>query len=324
MRTVRIVPVLASLVFAAACSEDAPTKPVTPPIATVMITAPATSLVLGESTYLVAGALTAGGQVVSGTQFTWLSESPAVAAVDATGRVTTVSPGTAVIAATAGAVRGTVTLTVKPVPQTGSVRFFNAMRAMAGAGGFTANGQFVGGSALGSGQSTASCVKLDAGSASFGFGASNTGGTGLDGQPLSTLGNQTIAAGGNYIVAASGSGIHSLMFMLDNSFSGSLASNQAAIRFVNLAPSTSPFTVLPGTAGSGNTTPVASNLALGAATAFTTVTSGSNAYTVLNGQTTAISGSAGTLNLTAGSVNTIAIVPATAAGTFQLVNIPRC
>jgi hypothetical protein len=44
----------------------------------------------------------------------------------------------------------------------------------------------------------------------------------------------------------------------------------------------------------------------------------------LNGSNTVVSGSAGTLNLQAGTVNTIAIVPGTAAGTFQLINIPRC
>ena len=211
----------------------------------------------------------------------------------------------------------------EPVDPRPSVRFFSAMRAMAGPGGFTTNGQFVSGSALGANQSTATCVKLDAGSASFGFGAANTGGTGLSGGALATLSNQSIAASGNYTVAAAGSGVHALLFLIDNNFSGSLGSNQAAVRFVNLAPAATPHTVLSGT-GSGSTTTVASNLALGASSTFTTVTSGSSAYTVLNGQNTVISGSAGTLNLQAGSVNTIAIAPGAAAGTFQLINIPRC
>ena len=213
--------------------------------------------------------------------------------------------------------------TVAPVDPRASLRFFNAMRAMTGAGGFTTNGQFISGSALGANQSTATCVKLDAGSASFGFGTANTGGTGLSGGAIATLNNQNIAASGSYTVAAAGSGVHSLLFLIDNNFSGSLGSNQAAVRFVNLAPAATPHTVLSGT-GSGSTTTVASNLALGASSTFTTVTSGSSAYTVLNGQNTVISGSAGTLNLQAGSVNTIAIVPGTAAGTFQPINIPRC
>ena len=211
-----------------------------------------------------------------------------------------------------------------PEVPTGGVRFFNAMRAMAVAGGFTMNGQFVSGSAVGSGQSTATCAKVDGGSTSFGFGAANPGGTALSGNTLATLNNQSIAATGSYTVAAVGSGGHALLFLLDNNFSGSLGSNQAAVRFVNLAPSMNPFSVLSGTTGSGTTTPVASNLALGSATTFATVTSGSNAYTVLNGQNTAISGSAGTLNLKAGSVNTIAIAPGTTPGSFQLIDIPRC
>ena len=211
----------------------------------------------------------------------------------------------------------------EPADPRPGVRFLNAMRAMAGPGGFTTNGQFVSGSALGANQSSPTCAKLDAGSTSFGFGTANTGGTGLSGGALATLNNQNIAASGNYTVAAAGSGVHALLFLLDNNFSGSLGSNQAAVRFVNLAPAATPHTVLSGT-GSGSTTTVASNLTLGAPTAFTTVTSGSNAYTVTNGQNTAISGSAGTLNLQAGSVNTIAIVPGTAAGTFQLINVPRC
>ena len=211
----------------------------------------------------------------------------------------------------------------EPVDPRPGVRFFNAMRAMGGPGGFTTNGQFVSGSALGANQSSPTCAKLDAGSTSFGFGTANTGGTGVSGGMLATLSDQNIAASGNYTVAAAGSGVHALLFLLDNNFSGSLGSNQAAVRFVNLAPAATPHTVSSGT-GSGSTTTVASNLALGASSPFTTVTSGSNAYTVVNGGNTVVSGSAGTLNLQAGTVSTIAIVPGTAAGTFQLINIPRC
>jgi D-alanyl-D-alanine carboxypeptidase len=116
---VRRAPLLRTLALAAtlaaslsACGGDAkePTAPA--PIAAVTVTAAATSLSPGESTQLVASASTAAGHTVSGAQFTWLSETPAVAAVDAAGRVTAVSAGSAVIAATAGTVRGTVTITV--------------------------------------------------------------------------------------------------------------------------------------------------------------------------------------------------------------------
>jgi hypothetical protein len=213
------------------------------------------------------------------------------------------------------------------VGPTASVRFFNAMTGMTGSGGFTTDGQFAAGSALAFGQSTQTCSTVNAGSTLFGFGAANAGGTGLSGNALATLNNQSITDGGNYTVAATGSATSPTLFLLDNNFSGSLATNQAAVRFVNLAPGTgttaNTFTVLRGTLGSG-TTVVATNIAVGSPTTLSTAASGSNAFTILQGHNTVISGSAATLNLQAGTVNTLAIVSNTASGGFQLINIPRC
>ena len=209
---------------------------------------------------------------------------------------------------------------------TASVRFFNAAMGMTGSGGFTMNGQFATGSALAFGQSTAACSKVDASATSFGFGAANTGGTGLSGSALATLENQSITDGGNFTVAAAGSAASPTLFLLDNNFSGTLAASEAAVRFVNLAPATGTtpnnFTVLKGVLGQGHTL-VQGNIAVGAPTTFSIVTSGSNVYTILRGHTTVVSGSAATLNLQAGSVNTVAIVPNTSDG-FQLINIQRC
>jgi len=125
-----------------ACGDaEAPTE-LTPPIATVTVTALTTTFVPGQSTQLAASATTADGQAVSAAAFTWLSEAPAVAAVDAAGRVTAVSAGTTVIAARAGTVRGTVTITVQAAPAGGvtslssivdSVRLARNMPAMGGA-----------------------------------------------------------------------------------------------------------------------------------------------------------------------------------------------
>ncbi len=42
------------------------------------------------------------------------------------------------------------------------------------------------------------------------------------------------------------------------------------------------------------------------------------------GHTTDISGSAATLILQAGTVNTVAIVPDATLGGFRLINLPRC
>jgi hypothetical protein len=204
-----------------------------------------------------------------------------------------------------------------------SVRFFNAT-GLTGSGGFTTNGQFAAGSTLPFGQTT--CSKVGEGSTSFGFGAANTGGTGLSGNALATLANQTIAAGGNYIVAATGSATSPTLFMLDNSFSGSLGTNQAAVRFVNLAPPTPTnanlLAVFIGTFGAGGTL-AGNNIAVGAPTAFTTVSSGSNAFSVLRNHEVALTGGPATVNVQGGSVNTLAIVQ-NASGGLQLVNLPRC
>jgi CubicO group peptidase (beta-lactamase class C family) len=109
---------LAAIVAASlpACGGDkAPTAPA-PSVATVTVTASTTTLVPGQATQLVASAATAGGQAEHVATYTWFSEAPAVATVNASGRVTAMSAGTAVIVATAGTVRGTVTISVQAAP----------------------------------------------------------------------------------------------------------------------------------------------------------------------------------------------------------------
>jgi hypothetical protein len=159
-----------------------------------------------------------------------------------------------------------------------------------------------------------------------GFGAANTGGTGLSGNALATLNDQSITDRGNFTVAAAGSAPSSTLFLLDNDFSRSVGTNRAAVRFVNVAPGTgttpNTFVVFTGTLGAGGTL-TANNIGVGSPTTFNTLASGSNAFTILNGHDIAISGSAATLNSQGGTVNTIAIVPNT-SGSFQLINLPRC
>jgi hypothetical protein len=207
-----------------------------------------------------------------------------------------------------------------------SVRFFNATTGMAGSGGFTTNGQFAAGSAVAFGQLT--CSKVDAGASSFGFGAANTGGTGLSGSALATLNAQSITDGGNFTVAAAGSAASPTLYMLDNNFSGSLASNQAAVRFVNLAPGTNTtaatFVVFSGAFGSSGQTLLEVDIEVGAPTAYRSVPSGASTFSILRnpGHTLVIPVSE--LTLQAGTVNTIAIAPDAAAGGVQLINIPRC
>lgn len=227
----------------------------------------------------------------------------------------------ALAAAVASAACGSDESGPTEVSTTARVRFFNATTGMTGSGGFTTNGQFASGSALAYGQSA--CSQVSGGSTLFGFGAAGTGGTSLSGNALATLNNQSLAVGGDYTVVAIGSATSPTLLLLDNNFSGTLASNQAAVRFVNLAPAAANlFTVFSGVLGAGGTL-LSSNIAVGTPTTFTTVPSGASQFTILNGHDTVISGSAAALNLQVGSVNTVAIVP-TASGGFQLINLTRC
>jgi hypothetical protein len=217
-----------------------------------------------------------------------------------------------------------------PTAATGpaKVRFFNAVWNTQDNIGFTANDQFATGSSLGYLQSTPTCSQLNAGKTSFGIGLANTSGTGLNSNTFVTLDNQTITDGGDYTVLAGGNVIHPSVVLLDNRFSGTLGANQAAVRFVNLAGgSEGPLDVLKGTVGSGSTTVVRTNMGFRDATPFSTVTSGSNAYTIMyNGNTQPlISGNDATLNLQAGTVNTIVISRLSPpSGNFKMINVPGC
>ncbi|AHG93300.1 protein of unknown function DUF4397 (plasmid) [Gemmatirosa kalamazoonensis] len=208
------------------------------------------------------------------------------------------------------------------------VRFFNAVWPTQDKIGFTTNTQFAAGSALAYLQSTPTCSTLDAGTTTFGIGLANASGTALNSNTFVTLNDQTITDGGDYIVLAGGNINHPSVVLLDNSFSGTLGANQAAVRFVNLAGgSEGPVDVSKGTAGSGPTTVVRANMGFRDATPFSTVTSGPNPYTITYTDTNQplVSGSDATLNLQAGTVNTIVISrlnPPT--GNFQLINVPRC
>ncbi|MES2521443.1 MAG: DUF4397 domain-containing protein [Gemmatimonadota bacterium] len=208
---------------------------------------------------------------------------------------------------------------------TARVRFFNATMGMAGSGGFTTNGQFATGSALPFGQSTQTCATVAAGSTALGFGAANTGGTGLSGTALATLNDQSITAGGSYTVMATGSAASPRLFMLDNKFSGTLATSQAAVRLVNLAPGTgtTPNTFVAWAGGIGAGAPVAIDMEVGAATTYRTVTSGANTFALLQNPGHIIASPGTAVTLQAGTVNTLAIVPTTSGG-VQLVVVPGC
>jgi hypothetical protein len=213
-----------------------------------------------------------------------------------------------------------------PAEPSANVRFFNAVWNTPDNIGFTANTQFADGSALGYLQSTQTCARLDAGNTTFGIGLANASGTALNSNTFVTLANQTMTDGGNYTVLAGGNVIHPSVVLLDNSVSETLGSNQAAVRFVNLAGASEfPFTVLKGTVGSGPTTVVQNDITFRSATPFSNVTSGSNAYTIMYNHEPVISGNDATLNLQAGTVNTVVIVRLNPpSGNFQLISVPSC
>jgi hypothetical protein len=207
-----------------------------------------------------------------------------------------------------------------------SVRFFNVVWNAPDGIAFTMNNQFAPGSALAYGQSSQTCSKLTAGNTTFGIGLANSTGTGLSSDALATLINQTIADGGNYTVLAGGNAIHPSVVLLNNSVTGTLGANQTAVRFVNLAAASEfPFTVLKGTVGSGETSVVQTDIAFRGATPFTTVTSGANAYTIMYNHEPIIRGNDATLNLQAGTVNTVVIVRMNPPdGDFRLITVPSC
>ena len=204
------------------------------------------------------------------------------------------------------------------------VRFFSAVWNAPDGIGFTANSEFAAGSALAYSQSTQTCPEIEPGTTTFAIGIPNASGTALNSAALASLADQTIAEGGSYTVLAGGNVIHPSLILLDNSLTVALGANQAAVRFVNLAASSEfPFTVLKGPVGGGTTTMVQGNITFRGATPFSTVAAGSNEYTVMYNNTPVIAGTAATLDLQAGTVNTFVIVR-NLADNFELVRVQGC
>ena len=219
--------------------------------------------------------------------------------------------------------------------KTGKVRFFNAVWNAQEKIGFATNTQFATGSALAYLQSTQACSSFDAATTSFGIGLANASGTALNSNMLATLDNQAITGGGNYTVLAGGNLLHPSLVLLDNKFSGTLGTNQAAVRFISLAAAIEgPVDVSRGAPGSA-TTVVQSNMGFRDATPFSIVPSGANAYTItynsnseafLSGKTAPLlSGTDATVTLQAGTVNTIVISRLNPPdGNFTLINLTPC
>jgi trimeric autotransporter adhesin len=124
MRTTTIltVPLLAFAVALGSCSGDsgAPLAPIVesePAVPVSMMFAPSTlRLREGDNGMIAASVHDARGALLSGLAISWSSSDPAVAAVDANGRVTAVHMGDAEITASIGTISATGSVRVDPAP----------------------------------------------------------------------------------------------------------------------------------------------------------------------------------------------------------------
>jgi hypothetical protein len=93
---------------AVACGGDTPSQPRTPntAVTTVVVSPDSVSLLPGGTVRLVATALDASGAVVSAGRVDWRSTDLAAVSVDSAGRVSALSPGSAIVSAAVGGKSG--------------------------------------------------------------------------------------------------------------------------------------------------------------------------------------------------------------------------
>jgi uncharacterized protein YjdB len=94
--------------------ESMTVQSTTPTVATVSVSLASDTISPGASTQATAVARDAAGSVVSGVTFTWTSSNTAVATVNASGSVSAVATGSAIITGTGGGKSGAATVVVKP------------------------------------------------------------------------------------------------------------------------------------------------------------------------------------------------------------------
>jgi uncharacterized protein YjdB len=87
-----------------------------PPVATVIVAPTSVTLLGGQTVQLTDTLRSASGKLLTGRIVTWSSGSPGVASVSATGLVTAVTPGVAVVTATCEGKTGSATITVSATP----------------------------------------------------------------------------------------------------------------------------------------------------------------------------------------------------------------
>lgn len=96
------------------------------PVASVTVSPSVVTIAVSSVQQLTATLRDSAGNVLTGRTVTWSSGSTGLATVSAAGVVTGVSPGTATIAATIGAIRGTALVTVVPALATAAGPFLHA------------------------------------------------------------------------------------------------------------------------------------------------------------------------------------------------------
>lgn len=113
--TLRAVPLGALLLVAAAsCGGGDSTGPSGGKVKTVALSAASFTLQVGETSTLTATARDSTGHQVTGRTVTWLSRSPEIVSVQATGAVSAVAIGSAILTATVDSVTDSVTVFVIP------------------------------------------------------------------------------------------------------------------------------------------------------------------------------------------------------------------
>jgi hypothetical protein len=207
-----------------------------------------------------------------------------------------------------------------------SVRVVNAVGGVTGDLAVTANGRVIG-TVLGYGAMGAECAPISAGRINLAFGPATADSTAIAGAALSTQ-SLTFAPGGSFTIVATGTAASAGFVVLNNAaFTGSIGSGQAAVRFVNLVPTlsggASSFDVFAGT--TPPTQQTADDLAFRSASPFSMLTAGATTLEFRDAADNLIFTNAGAeLDLQAGSVNVVAILPDSLATGYELINITPC